>query len=435
MTRRAESDEHALASPPKRRWLRRLAALVSLILAWPLGAAGFLAAFFATAVIADTPWILIAVGAVAGLTVVAGLTYLAMRVANVRRRVPIALGTGGAAAALFLAVFAVFVLQPLVPLQDQYVRDVPDDVMLWTLQTGSVVAVRIYPGQGARRDQPIVFLHGGPGGYSLALQQTVDVVSRLSEDGFDVYFYDQVGGGLSEPLSDVTQYTINRHLADLEAVYDKIGAKRVILIGSSWGATLGANYMARHPEHVAAAVFSGPGPIFYPDWIDVGDGGLEAQFTPEQKAAFADMIEKPRLLTAILLSEVNANAAARLASQNELGSFFDKVANAFYLPVAVCDPDRVKTITSGYGFWSNRLTGNSLRLRTDDPKSLLRKNATPVLVMRGECEYKKFAVAQDYVDVFPNAKFVAVEDAGHMLYWEKPDAFLEEVRRFLDANR
>ncbi|WP_317986001.1 hypothetical protein [Streptomyces sp. 5-10] len=53
------------------------------------------------------------------------------------------------------------------------------------------------------------------------------------------------------PGAAPTGYTVARQVADLEAARRRIGANRVVLLGSSWGATLAAEYMAAHQLTVA----------------------------------------------------------------------------------------------------------------------------------------------------------------------------------------
>src|SRR5690606_20908613 len=89
------------------------------------------------------------------------------------------------------------------------------------------------------------------------------ILGRLADEGYDVYLYDQVGAGHSARLADPRQYTIERHADDLEAFREYIGAERMILIGHSWGSSLAALYIARHPERVEKVVFSSPGPLWY----------------------------------------------------------------------------------------------------------------------------------------------------------------------------
>lgn len=168
-------------------------------------------------------------------------------------------------------------------------------------------------------------------------------------------------------------------------------------LAAAGSATLGATYMANNPQHVAAAVFSGPGPIYHPPWTKSGYGGLDERMSERQRAAFSAMIEKPRLFAALALASINQHAAVRFAGERELGSLFDKVANEFYLPLAVCGPAVINANSSGYGFWSNRMTSQTLRAPREDPRPELRANETPVLILRGACDYvREQAASPDY---------------------------------------
>lgn len=52
-----------------------------------------------------------------------------------------------------------------------------------------------------------------------------------------------------------------RAVADLDAFREAIRAPRLYLLGHSWGAMLGAAYLALHPDRVAKVVFASPGPM------------------------------------------------------------------------------------------------------------------------------------------------------------------------------
>ncbi|MEM9015155.1 MAG: alpha/beta hydrolase, partial [Pseudomonadota bacterium] len=335
-------------------------------------------------------------------------------------------------ALLFLATWALL-LQPLVPASQQYVRAALSGVEYWELSTGSRIAVRKIESKSGKDNTPIVFLHGGPGAYSVGLEQTWKAVAKLSESGGDVYFYDQAGGGMSDRLPLISRYSLDRHIADLKSFHERIGSDQVILIGSSFGATLASNYMARYPEDVSHVVFSGAGPMYNPDWEDAADGSLESAMSSEEKSAFDAAVNKPRLIAAIVLSEINPITAGRFLPSREAGSFFDKIANDHYMQFTVCNTENVMTTTEGFGFWSNRMTSRSLRENTDDPKTALRKNHTPALILRGACDYKAEAVARQYHSILPNSSYVGYEDAGHMFYWEKPEVFVREIRKFLNS--
>src|SRR5260370_17716343 len=101
---------------------------------------------------------------------------------------------------------------------------------------------------------------GGPGEEDVADTSQTQFFGQLAREGYDVYFYDQIGSGLSARLADPGQYTLARQVADLEAIRARIGAQQVILMGASWGGTLVATYMATYPHNVAQAVLPAPPP-------------------------------------------------------------------------------------------------------------------------------------------------------------------------------
>ena len=52
---------------------------------------------------------------------------------------------------------------------------------------------------------------------------------------------------------------------------------------------------------------------------------------------------------------------------------------------------------------------------TPDPRPVLRGNTTPVLVLRGGCDFLPVAVAKEYAATFPQSQMVQVENAGHAI--------------------
>ncbi|WP_026413091.1 alpha/beta fold hydrolase [Actinomadura oligospora] len=107
----------------------------------------------------------------------------------------------------------------------------------WSLGTGSDVAVYHYPPAGSvRRPVPLVYLNGGPvRGISVLDHRFLQLLAR---QGYDVYTYEQAGGGRSR-LLPMDQYTIARSVRDLGAFVERLGKGKVDVLGfSSGGAVL-----------------------------------------------------------------------------------------------------------------------------------------------------------------------------------------------------
>lgn len=403
--------------------LRRLSGALVLsaaALAAPLaGAAGF---FGLAAVTARIPLL-----AVTGLLIVAGVGILlglpAFALLGARRRQAAALLLGAGLAAAVAAAASITVFRPL-PVPPA--AAVPPGVRFWTLPTGSRIAYVHAPATGKPRTTPVVFLHGGPGtpGEGIPVGG-----AALAANGFDVYAYDQLGAGRSTRLSDVTGYTVARHVADLEAIRGVIGADKIIIVGQSWGGSLAAQYLAAHPDHVAKVVFTSPGALWLPA-LPGGDADPWARLTPSQKKRYDALTSSPRLLAASLLLNINPNAAHALLGDREADERFHElgvvVKDASSCPGA---PPRTPH-GNRQGFYVNQITSEDFRA-VPDPRPALRRVRVPALIMRGTCDYVRWAATYDYRRTLPDSTLVMVEGAGHAIAGDQPAIYTAVLRAFL----
>lgn len=304
-------------------------------------------------------------------------------------------------------------------------------IQYWNLSSGSHIAYIHYRAKTPAKLTPIVFLHGGPGAYIVRHQPETDrFFESLANLGFDVYLYDQIGSGHSARLTDPTQYTVDRHIQDLEAVRQNIGANKIVLLADSWGATLGANYMATYPDHCAKAIFSAPGAIdesempliTYPD----------ARMTEAAVAWFASTYANPRYQRMRDLLNTDVVAAYRSVSEKELDGKLDAFVERS-LPFLLCDSSKLPDglTVHGMGWWVNAMTSKDLYTRRQHPIPALTRDETPVLVIRGGCDYIRWEVAYQYKQVFHNATLLYVPQAGHGFSYEQPEIYASAVRAFL----
>lgn len=106
---------------------------------------------------------------------------------------------------------------------------------------------------------PLILLHGGPGLTETFLFRHFNAPLERS---FTVVYWDQRGAGKSfDRAIPRSSMTVERFIADLdelvEAVRKRVGERKVVLVGHSWGSALGVLYAARFPRKVAAYVGSG----------------------------------------------------------------------------------------------------------------------------------------------------------------------------------
>jgi proline iminopeptidase len=134
--------------------------------------------------------------------------------------------------------------------------------------------------RGNPAGRPAVALHGGPG--SGCPPWWADFFDL---GAYRVLLFDQRGCGRSRPhtlAANTTQHLI----ADIERLRERLGVERWLVLGGSWGSTLGLAYAQAHPDRVTEMVLFSVGTTGRREveWMTRGVGRL----LPEAWARFRD---------------------------------------------------------------------------------------------------------------------------------------------------
>ena len=109
--------------------------------------------------------------------------------------------------------------------------------------------------------EPVLLLHGGPG---LAYGYLDGLAADIGE-GWEVAAFQQRG---LEPSTTEGPFTVERAVADVEAVLDALGWERAWVVGHSWGGHLLLHLAVAAPERLRGGLAVDP-------LGGVGDGGNE----------------------------------------------------------------------------------------------------------------------------------------------------------------
>jgi len=311
----------------------------------------------------------------------------------------------------------------------------------WSLSTGSHIAYLRVAATGATKRSPVIFIHGGPGAcevYAYAFAHTW--YERLAAQGFDVYLYDQIGSGYSARLPDPRDYTLPRHVADLEAIRRQIGSEQMILIGESHGATLSAAYLAAYPDRVERAIFVAPGAL--------DPAARKAEIFPyatprvapdyvvwAEQTRSAETLARLRQLDALLRHDVVA--AYTFAGDAEMDRLFEAFIKERILRTCVHDQARLRERNfeiPGMGWWASTMTTWDGVTRRTDAKARLAACQTPVLILRGDSDYLPADIADEYAAVFPRANLIRISAAGHFIWMDQPGRYRSEIEAFLTTD-
>jgi proline iminopeptidase len=100
--------------------------------------------------------------------------------------------------------------------------------------------------------QPVVFLHGGPGG-----GLTPDYRRYFDPKAYHIVLFDQRGSGRSTPHANLEDNTTWHLVEDTERLREHLGIQSWQVFGGSWGSTLSLAYAQSYPERVRQLVLRG----------------------------------------------------------------------------------------------------------------------------------------------------------------------------------
>ncbi|MGB4062427.1 MAG: alpha/beta fold hydrolase [Azonexus sp.] len=107
--------------------------------------------------------------------------------------------------------------------------------------------------RGAPTGIPVLILHGGPGSGCSPL-----MAGFFDPERYHVILLDQRGAGKSLPVGCCEENTTSVLIDDIEVLRRHLGIDRWLVMGGSWGATLGILYAAAHPGQLSALLLRNP---------------------------------------------------------------------------------------------------------------------------------------------------------------------------------
>ena len=237
---------------------------------------------------------------------------------------------------------------------------------------------------------PVVFAHGS-GGNHISWWQQIPYFSKF----YKCIIFDHRTFGRTPDEPEPKGRTA--FADDLEGLLDYLGIDKVAIVAHSMGGRTAAVFSLRNPERVKALVFSGT------------NGGSDNEESRE--------VRRKHKASPPFLPE----GAIKALSNDYSEKFPEKTL--LYRQIMRMNPRHSPD------FLAPRPNHNG---STDGRFSEL---GIPILFMVGEEDKlvhpKTIEIASSLI---PHSEFVMVEEAGHSVYYERPEFFNELVHRFLKTN-
>ncbi|WP_044411704.1 prolyl aminopeptidase [Thiomicrospira microaerophila] len=109
-----------------------------------------------------------------------------------------------------------------------------------------------YELSGNPKGQPVLFIHGGPGGGCTAEHRRF-----FDPHAYQIILFDQRGAGRSRPHAELHHNTTTHLVNDIEQLRHHLQIERWLLFGGSWGSTLSLLYAQSYPQHVKGLILRG----------------------------------------------------------------------------------------------------------------------------------------------------------------------------------
>jgi pimeloyl-ACP methyl ester carboxylesterase len=283
------------------------------------------------------------------------------------------------------------------------------------LATGITLNVRM-GGGGA----PILFLHGFPESHRTWRHQLAD----LSADFF-VVAPDQRGFGASEKPMGVEAYATDKVVADLMALADALGIAGFTLVGHDWGGAAAWLAALSHPDRVERLVIvNAPHPlIFQKSLIEDAEQRAASQYMRAfRNPAMEAGIEAMGLETFFEKSFGGHVDLARIPGEERAAYLHDWA-----------QPGALTAMLNWYR--ASRIEVPAIGEEAELPawtQAPFPHLAMPTLVIWGMKDKAllpvQLAGLPGFVD---DLRLVTVEDSGHFVPWERPDAVTGAIRDFL----
>ncbi|WP_110686363.1 proline iminopeptidase-family hydrolase [Salinicola aestuarinus] len=115
----------------------------------------------------------------------------------------------------------------------------------------TVDGYKIFAYEFGKGEEVILCLNGGPG---LPCDYLREAHAFLSEFGYRIIAFDQLGTGASDRPDDNNLWTIERYVEEVRSVCEALKLDKVHMLGHSWGGWLAIEYALTYPEHLKTMI-------------------------------------------------------------------------------------------------------------------------------------------------------------------------------------
>jgi proline iminopeptidase len=266
---------------------------------------------------------------------------------------------------------------------------------------------------GVPKGVPILFLHGGPGEGSQAMQA---LGGPALEKRVRMVYLDQRGSGQSQRPKDAKHYSLALLESDVDLIRRQLGVEKIVLLAHSAGTPIALDYAADHPEHVAGLILTGA--------------------VPDLPAAVDNLCDRVRQVHPELYAKAVADAEPGRKC-NPFSAFPDAERQAFFDDNMFPDPlvrERVNWLDHIPGIANGGELGGALSNQGffDYRFTRAQRITMPLLFIAGGKDFQTALSPQRTLAAkVRDGRVIVYPNAGHFMFADEPERFARDVAAFV----
>ena len=261
------------------------------------------------------------------------------------------------------------------------------------------------------QERPVAFVaHGGPGADHSIMRPGMDPIGEYAQ----IVYWDHRGQGRSA-RGDISQYTLDENVEDLEALRAHLGIEQIISVGTSYGGMVAMAHAARYPKSVSKLLLI----------VTAAHSGFNAR--AQEIVALRGTPEEKEAARQLWAGELTSDAAMRDYFRNTWGLYsttFDeskRAKNEDALARAILSPEAMNRAFAPGGF-----------LLDYDLRPELKKITAPTLVLAGRHDWicaPEFS--EEIHALIPGSQLKIFEKSSHSLRGDEPEEFFATLKEFI----
>ncbi|MFF2174847.1 2-succinyl-6-hydroxy-2,4-cyclohexadiene-1-carboxylate synthase [Lysinibacillus sp. NPDC058147] len=216
---------------------------------------------------------------------------------------------------------------------------------------------------------------------------------------------DLIGHGQTAIPQQISRFSMQEQIQDLEEVFGQLQLKKFTLLGYSMGGRVTLSYAISYPERIEKLILESASP------------GLQTSKERSERRARDNALAE-KIISNGLLSFVNAWENIPLFESQKR------------LPHSVQEAIRLERLSQKEEGLASSLRGIGTGSQPSNWTSL-DKLEYPVLLITGSLDEKFCKIALEMKALLKNAKHTTVNDAGHAIHVENPAEFATIVEEYL----